>query len=337
MPNLAFLLALLIASTVVVWKGSELLEESSEKLAVYYELPPIVQGAIIAAIGSSFPELSSTVLSSLIHGEFELGVAVIVGSAIFNILVIPGLAGIFSENALKANRDLVYKEAQFYMLSVATLVLTFSFAVIYNPHSGTAFLSGVVDRKLALIPIALYLLYIFIQYQDTMDYQSEAKKHEIKPWKQFGLLLLSLVLILLSVEGLVRSAIGLGNYFNTPSFLWGLTVVAAGTSISDAFVSIESARKGRAVTSLANVLGSNTFDLLVAIPAGILIAGSAVIDFSRAAPLMGVLVLATIVLFVFTRTDLEIKDWESYSLLVFYVFFVAWMILETIGVTSIIL
>lgn len=337
MLELAFLLVLLILSTIIVWKGSELLESSSEKLAVYYELPPIVQGAIIAAIGSSFPELSSTVLSSLIHGEFELGVAVIVGSAIFNILVIPGFSGIFSKNTLEANRDLVYKEAQFYMLSVATLVLTFSFAVIYNPMNEANFLAGVVDRRLALIPVALYFLYIFIQYQDTMDYQPEAEKHEITPWKKWGLLILSLALILLGVEGLVRSAIGLGDYFNTPSFLWGLTVVAAGTSISDAFVSIESARKGRAVTSLANVLGSNTFDLLVAIPAGILIAGSAVINFSRAAPLMGILVLATIILFVFTRTDLEIKNWESYTLLGFYIIFVAWMVLETIGVTSIVL
>lgn len=337
MSEIAWLIPLLILSTIIVWKGSELLESSSEKLAVYYGLPPIVQGAIIAAIGSSFPELSSTVLSSLIHGEFELGVAVIVGSAIFNILFIPSISGIFSKNTLKANRDLVYKEAQFYMLAVATLVLTFSFAVIYNPVTDADFLAGTVNRRLALIPIGLYILYVFIQYQDTMDYQPEAEKHKVNPWKQWGLLILSLALILLSVEGLVRSAIGLGDYFNTPSFLWGLTVIAAGTSISDAFISIESARKGRAVTSLANVLGSNTFDLLVAIPIGILIAGSAVINFSRAAPLMGILVLATIILFVFTRTDLEIKNWESYTLLGFYTIFVAWMVLETIGVTSIVL
>ena len=337
MLKLIYLIALMIGSTLVVWKGSQFLEGSSEKLSVYYELPPIVQGAIIAAIGSSFPELSSTVISSLLHGEFELGVSVIIGSAIFNILVIPSLSGIFSKDTLDTNRDLVYKEAQFYMLAVAMLVLTFSFAVIYNPVAGTSFLAGTINRKLALLPIALYCLYVFIQYQDTMDYQPKAEKQEVSPWKQWGLLILSLILILAGVEGMVRSAIGLGNFFNTPSFLWGLTVIAGGTSIADAFVSIRAAREGKTVTSLANTLGSNTFDLLIAIPIGIMIAGSAVINFSRAAPLMGILVLATIILFVFSRTDLEIKNWESYTMLSFYVLFVIWMILETIGITSIVL
>ena len=337
MIKLIWLVFLLVFSTAVVWKGSVILESSSEKLAVYYEFPAIVQGAMIAAIGSSFPELSSTIISSLIHGNFELGVGIIVGSAIFNILVIPGLSGLFSKDVFQANRDLVYKEAQFYMLAIATLVLTFTFAVIYNPVTGEAFLAGELNRKLVLIPLGLYLLYVFIQHLDTMEYEPEASKPAINPVKQWGMLCLSLVLIVLSVEGLVRSAIGLGNYFNTPSFLWGITVIAAGTSISDAFVSIKSARKGRAITSLANVLGSNTFDLLVAIPAGVLIAGSAVINFSRAAPLMGALVFATLVLFVFTRTDLELENWESFLLLFIYLVFVLWMALETVGVTSLVL
>lgn len=337
MLKLLWLLFLLVISTVVVWKGSDLLESSSENLAVYYDLPPIVQGAIIAAIGSSFPEFSSTVISSLIHGKFELGVSIIVGSAIFNILVIPGLSGLFSKHAFETNRDLVYKEAQFYMLSVATLILTFSFAVIYNPVNDFNYLAGRVSRKLVFIPVILYLIYLFIQYLDSMDFQSDTEKFEGSPMKQWVILVFSLFLILVSVEGLVRSAIGLGSYFNTPSFLWGFTVIAAGSSISDAFVSIKSAKKGKAVTSMANVLGSNTFDLLIAVPAGILIAGSAVINFSRAAPLMGVLVLATIILFIFIRTDLVMKDWESYTLLGFYITFVVWMILETINFTSIVL
>ncbi len=337
MLKLIWLVLLLVFSTAVVWKGSNILESSSEKLAVYYELPAIVQGAIIAAIGSSFPELSSTVISSLIHGNFELGVGIIVGSAIFNILVIPALSGLFSKDGFEANRDLVYKEAQFYMLATATLVLTFTFAVIYNPVTGKTFLAGELNRKLVLIPLGLYLLYIFIQHLDTIEYRPEASKPEINSVKQWGLLGFSLVLIIFSVEGLVRSAIGLGNYFNTPSFLWGITVIAAGTSIADAFVSIKSARKGRAITSLANVLGSNTFDLLVAIPVGVLIAGTAVINFSRAAPLLGALVFATLVLFVFTRTDLELENWESFLLLFIYFIFVLWMALETIGVTSLVL
>ena len=321
---------LALVSTAVVWIGSGILEGSSEKLAVHYDLPPIIQGAVIAAMGSSFPELSSIVISTLLHGEFELGVGVIIGSAIFNILVIPGISGLVVQSPLKSNRDLVYKEALFYMLAVSILLLTFSFAVIYNPVQE---FSGKMTRVLVIGPLALYLLYIFIQYQDKMDYIPEVES-SINPWKQWGLLVVSLGVIMAGVEGLVRSAIGLGEILDTPSFLWGVTIIAIATSISDAFVSVRAARADKAVVSMANVLGSNTFDLLVVLPVGVLIAGNAVINFKIAAPLMGFLVSATICLFIIIRTKLEISRTESYFLLGFYGLFILWMTLETTGISS---
>ncbi len=335
MLSLVGCIILVVVSTAVVWKGSDILESSSENLALYYELPDIVQGAIIAAVGTSFPELASSVLSTLIHGEFELGVATIAGSAIFNILVIPGLSGLFARGTLQANKDLVYKEALFYIISIAVLLIVFAFAVIYNPLEG-AYLKGNLTRGLALVPIAFYILYIFIQYQDTMEYRSDKVKSRIKPAKQWGLLGFSLVLIVLGAEGLVQAAIRLGDFFNMPNFLWGLTIIAIGTSISDTFVSVKAARKGKSVTSLANVLGSNIFDLLIAIPAGILIAGSVVIDLARATPLLAILVVFTCVLFVFIRTKLELNRGESVLLLVLYGIFVVFMVLENFGVTSLV-
>ena len=322
----------ILFSTGLIWFGSTLLEGSSEKLAAYYELPDIVQGAIVVAVGSSFPELSTTVLSTLIHGEFELGVAAIVGSALFNIVVIPGLSGLFGEEQLESNRDLVYKEAQFYMIAVSVLLLTFSFAVIYYPVESTA-IAGQVTRPLALIPLGLYGLYLFVQYQDTMDFEPEAEKEKISPLRQWSLMLVSLVVIVGGVEMMVGAAVGLGDVFNTPSFLWGLTVVAAGTSLPDTFISVRAAHEGRAVTSIANVLGSNIFDLLVAIPAGVLIAGTATINYSLAAPMMAILTFATILLFAFMRTRMTLSRFESVLLLVFYAGFVVWMALETMGYT----
>jgi cation:H+ antiporter len=331
-----FLLCALAATiaSAIIWKGSELLESASERLSVHYKLPPVVQGAVVVAVGSSFPELSTTVISTLVHGEFELGVSAIVGSAIFNILVIPGLSGLMSEKPMRTDRDIVYKEAQFYIISVAVLLLTFSFAAIYNPVSqGDGPIQGVMTRPIALIPVSLYLLYIFLQWQDTRDYNlEEHTKETISPLKEWARLGLSLLIILVGVEILVQAALELGVLFGTPSFLWGITVVAAGTSIPDAFVSVRAAQQGRAVTSLANVLGSNIFDLLICIPAGILIAGSAVINYSIAAPMMAVLTFATLVLFVLMRLGMNLNPKESIALILLYVVFVAWMGLETFGV-----
>lgn len=331
--SLLLWIAVAILATGILWKGSDWLERASEKLSTYYELPDIVQGALVVAIGSSFPELSTVVISTLLHGEFDLGVAAIVGSAIFNILIIPAAAGLVAKNPLESNRDLVYKEAQFYMISVAVLIITFSFAAIFNPISnGDGIILGEMDRLLALLPLVLYGFYIFIQYQDTMDYESEIDASNINPLKQWGMLAVSLVVILIGVELLVQSAIKFGDILGTPSFLWGISVVAAGTSIPDAFVSIKKAQKGDAITSLANVLGSNIFDLLVCIPIGVLIAGTAVINFSVAAPMMGVLTLATLLLFSFMRTNMILGRKELVALIVVYVLFLLWMGLENFAV-----
>lgn len=321
-----------VIATAIVWKGSDILEQASEKLAAYYELPGIVQGAVIAAVGSSFPELSSTVLATLLHGQFDLGVAAITGSAIFNILVIPAVSALAGSGNLESSRDLVYKEAQFYMVSVAVLLLTFSFAVIYYPVQGET-LVGLLNRPLALIPIGLYVLYLFIQYQDTIEFDAPDVTG-ISAVKNWVLLLLSLVFIAVGVEGLVWSAIGLGEAFNTPSVLWGLTVMAAGTSLPDAFISIKAAKKGNADTSVANVLGSNVFDLLIAVPVGVMIAGSTTVNYGRTAPMFGFLTLATIMLFTMMRTNLEIERWEAYSMLGAYAMFILLIVFETIGVTS---
>jgi cation:H+ antiporter len=331
---------LAVVSTAVTWAGSDLLEGAAERLSTFHRLPATVQGAVVVAIGSSFPELSATVISTLVHGEFDLGVAAIVGSAMFNVLVIPGLSGLVGQQ-LDSDRELVYKDAQFYIIAVVTLLLTFSFAVIYYPI-GPLPLRGRLTRPLAFIPFLLYGLYVFLQAQDARDHRARVaagaeETAGIRPLWEWGKMLVSLALILAGVEGLIRVALGLGAALETPSFLWGLTIIAIGTSLPDALVSIQAARRGRSVVSLANVLGSNIFDLLVAVPVGVLIAGSAQVNFAVSAPMMGFLTLATIVLFAQLRTGLRISRTECWLLLGLYAVFVLWVILETVGVTSVVL
>ncbi len=331
LPDTTVVHAVVIAgATVMIWFGSAWLESSAEHLSSYYGLPAVVQGSIVVAVGSSFPELMSVIITAS-DGSFGLGVGAIVGSAIFNILVIPALSGIATDAAVDANRTIVYKEAQFYMLSVSTLVITFALAIIYYPAESEVGLSGFVTRPLALIPLLLYGLYLFIQWQDIGDYAGGSTDDTSNILRQWGRLIAGLVVILVAVELLVGAVKGLNATFGIPGFLAGVTILAAATSLPDALVSVRAARDGRGVTSLGNVLGSNTFDLLVAIPVGVLIAGSAQISFSVAAPMMGVLTVATIILFTVLRTDLTLTQPESYILLIAYFVFVGWVIGETIG------
>lgn len=129
---------------------------------------------------------------------------------------------------------------------------------------------------------------------------------------------------------LERSGERLSTFYGLPP------VVAAGTSLPDALVSVRAARQDESTTSLANVLGSNIFDLLVAVPAGVLIAGAVPINFAVAVPMVGVLTLATIMLFALLRTEFTLIAREAWLLLASYGAFIAWLIAETFGVTHVI-
>jgi len=323
---------LAVVSTVVIWRGSERLERSAARLSKYYGLPVAVHGAVVVAIGSSFPELSSVVISTLLHGEFSLGVGAIVGSAIFNLLVIPALSALVSEE-LRATRDIVHKDAQFYIISVLVLFLTFALGATYVPGGTNE--AAILTPTLALLPLVTYGVYVFLQYQDTSEHTAR-RPTDVDPRRQWVLLVIALLVISVGVEGLVRAALNFRAAFGASSFLWGVTIIAAATSLPDAIVSIRAAADDEDVTSLTNVLGSNTFNLLVAIPVGVFLAGSATVDFLVAIPMMGFLAFVTLVFVVVTRTDLELTNGESYALLGLYALFLGWMALETVGTVDIV-
>jgi len=330
----AVAVGMIVVTTAVIWVGSGWLESSAEQLSAHYGLPPVIQGSIVVAVGSSFPELASVVVTAR-AGVFDMGVGGIVGSAIFNILVIPAVAGLAATGNLETNRELVYKEAQFYMIAVAALLITFALGVIYIPAPDTPPLSGQVTRPLAIIPLLLYGLYLFIQWQDVSEYTGGIELSDAIG-RQWATLAGGLLLILVGVEQLVAAVEFLTHTFGIPEFLAGVTVIAAVTSLPDTLVSVRAAREGRGLTSLGNVLGSNTFDLLVAIPIGVLLIGTVSINFAVAVPMFGVLTLATVLLFGFLRTDLSLTTPEAYALLLAYGLFILWVIAETSGVINLV-
>lgn len=332
MSEVAFQVAIILLATAVIWIGSRWLEEASATLALYYSLPPVVQGGIIAAVGSSFPELASVIFAAL-AGSFDLGVGAVVGSAIFNILVIPGLAVVLSPGPIDSTRTLVHKDTLFYVLSVVVLFLIFALAVVFNPQSNGQV--GSLTRTLVLGPLAIYGLYLFLQWQDTRDYQPRAEVSDVRAGRQWALLIGGLVLILVAVHQLVEAVLVLGEMADSSDFLWGVIVIAAATSLPDAVVSVRAASKHRDVASISNVVGSNTFDLLVVIPVGVLLTGTASVNFGVAAPMMTCLLAVTVLLFVMLRTDLVLSQREAYVLLLTYGLFVLWVGAEALRVVTV--
>jgi cation:H+ antiporter len=339
--TIAFIVGGTLFGAALLWLSCSRLEESTHQLAQHYGIPDAVKGSVLLAIASSMPELVTALLASHVHNDFELGVSAIIGSAIFNILVIPAFSVYARGRPLKANRDLVYREAQFYLVSVAVLMLILSLSVIYGGipptvlADGKRIFTGEFTRFLAFFPLALYGLYLYIQFEEVKRQRDDHPRQDgINALKEWSILAGCIVLILIGVESLLRVAITLGELLQTPTFLWGMTIVAVATSVPDTFVSVRASVMGRTESSVSNVLGSNVFDLLVAVPLGVMLTGAIVVNFTQIVPMMAFLILATIAMLVFMLRDMELSMREAHVMMILYVGFGIWMTLEAFGVTD---
>ncbi len=320
----------ILISAVIIWYACGHLELAAHRLSKSYGLPEIIKGSMIMAIGSSFPEFATVVLAGMVHGDYELGFATIVGSAIFNILVIPAASVFFRAGAFGTDRDIIFRETQFYLISVLLMMVVLALAVIFFPVGSTG-LKGELSLPLVMVPLGLYMLYVFIQFHEVLDHEMSAENQSLPVMHEWFRLLVSMAAITIGVELLVRTAIGLSNVLDTPSFFWGVTVIAVVTSVPDLFLSVKAARRKTGVASLSNALGSNIFDLLVIAPVGVLVAGAVIVDFSHIFPMMSYLALSSAVVLVLMRRNFALINREALLLLLLYIGFVLWMGLKVFG------
>ena len=147
----------------------------------------------------------------------------------------------------------------------------------------------------------------------------------MKQWREWFALTVGILIITVGAELLIRAAIKLGDLLDTPSFLWGLTLVAIATSVPDLFISVAAARRERFEASLANAIGSNVFDLLVAVPLGVLFVGAVAVDMTITMPLFLFLVIVTVLALILMRNDHHVSRGDAYIMLALYGGFVAWL------------
>ncbi len=226
LAELAYILFIVAIATAIIWKACNYLEEACHDLAICYGFPDSVKGSTVMAISSSFPELVTIILATGVHGDFELGLATIIGSAVFNILVIPGTSVLFRSGSLQAGRNVLYREAQFYLISVLIVMVTLSFAVIYQPSAMDP-QNGTLTASLMILPLLFYVLYIYIQYQEVRDHKPEKKQQQkTTALKSWGKLVISVLMVTFGVEMLIRMFIDLGELFRTHSYFWCATILA---------------------------------------------------------------------------------------------------------------
>lgn len=308
-----------------------------------------VAGASLMAIGSSAPELAIALIALFSSGgaHSDVGIGTIVGSAVFNILVITGVsavvAGGLHVHLFAVGRDIVY-----YLLSILYLGLVF--------FDGRV---SLIEAVLGLVGYAVYLVVLaFLKDPEeddepqTAEDEGQAGKTKIAGWRQFEALIfgilrpimgapqknfvwafaVSIGLIVILSYILVESTIVFAHGIGIPPVIVALTLLAAGTSAPDLMSSVDVAREGRGGMAVANAVGSNTFDLLIglALPWSIALAFQGISGIDVGTDNLwisiGILVLTTLVLFAFLWTQRGLSRLEGFILLLLYAAFVIYTI-----------
>ncbi len=319
------------------------LDEISKRL----RLPNNVAGASLMAMGSSAPELAIAIFALFAAGgaNSDVGIGTIVGSAIFNILVITGVSAV--ANPAHISWKVVTRDIVMYASGVVLLLVT-----IYD---------GQITLLEALLYLGVYAIYLLVLYKwdayvndsDVIGMVEEAIEDEkcctgvyyrvtTAISKGLGFLtgnarksylrafFVSIAFVAIISYALAESAVAFAEAIHVPAVVVALTVLAAGTSVPDMFASIAVAKQGRGDMAVANAVGSNIFDILVGLGLPWILAmamGSGVVHVDTAGLMTSALLLfgTVILLFVFLLTKLRLSRWEGWALLGIYAAYVVYI------------
>ncbi len=307
-----------------------------------------VAGASLMAIGSSAPELAIALMALFTAGgaHSDVGIGTIVGSAVFNILVITGVSAVVA-GGLRIHIFAVGRDIVYYLISILYLALVFFDGRI-----------SLIEALLGLVGYVVYMGLLIVlkapapnEEAATPDNQvGEGEERQVAGWRRLEALIEtvlrpitgapernfvrafagSIALIVALSYVLVEATIVFSAGVGIPPVIVALTLLAAGTSAPDLMASLDVARAGRGGMAVANAVGSNTFDLLVglALPWTIALSllglGAVDVGADDLWASIGILVATTLVLFWFLWTERELSRREGWALLLLYGVFVVY-------------
>ena len=301
---------LLIFGIVVVLKSADWLTNGAVGLATKLGISQIVIGLTIVAIGTSMPEFFVSIVSA-IKGTPDLAVGNIVGSNIFNVLLIVGVAATVAPIAIQratARRDIP-------IAIVASIMLTFMM------------LDDNISRIDALILFAAFIAFIWITLRNSKNDANEkdASTEKVIPtWKSVLFIIFGLVGLVLGSNIFVDNASSLAHGWGISDAVIGLTIVAGGTSLPELATSAVAARKGDSGIAIGNVLGSNVFNILMILGLTGIISPMHIQNITYID--MAVMVISMALFWLFSFTKLRVERWEGCVLIACFLGYITWLV-----------
>ncbi|MCA9940083.1 MAG: calcium/sodium antiporter [Anaerolineales bacterium] len=323
--------------------------ESLDEIARHWQLPSNVAGASLMAMGSSMPELSIALLALVQRGgqHSDIGVGNIVGSAVFNILVITGLSALI--RPARVSWQVVVRDCFVYSVSIGLLLF--------------AFQDGVITIWEVLGFLGLYAIYIFILFQwglivpngdaDVIELveteiEEQAQKTGVyyrvtasfgkalrritgEPREHYVRTFLVSIAIIVGISALlVENAVIFAEAIHVHPVIIALTVLAAGSSVPDLIASLLVAREGRGEMAISNAVGSNIFDISIGLGLPWLLVillqqRNITVGTDGLSQSVFILLVTVVILFIFLSTGRRLTRVEGAILVLIYIGYVLWM------------
>ena len=303
--------------------GAESLVRGASRLAATMGISPIVIGLTVVAFGTSAPELTVSVSSSL-DGDADVALGNVIGSNIFNVLVILGVAAMIAP--LTVSQRLVRVEVPL-LIGISLLVLLLARDRVIDRLEGALLFAGIVVFTGAAIYASRR------ESQKVVDeYEAELGARDGSAARialDIGFVAFGLGLLVWGSNWLVTGATDVAAALGVSGLVIGLTLVAAGTSMPELATSIIASLRGERDIAVGNVVGSSIFNLLAVLGAAALVAPDGVVVASQALrvdiPVMTAVAVACVPIFF---TGKLIARWESLLFLAMYGGYVLYLYLD---------
>lgn len=253
------LLKLVIGFLLLV-KGADYFVEGASSIAKKLRIPTFVIGLTIVAFGTSAPELAVSI-SAALKGSNDIAIGNVVGSNIFNTLVVLGASAAITPIAVE--KGMIKKD---YPLSIFAAILLGVLSLDMLLFRAPAMSLGRVDGIILLIAFAFFMYTTVkagLKERETISSeQEEALSNMHMPmWKSILILVVGLAGIVIGGDMSVEGAKEIARIFGLSEALIGLTIVAFGTSLPELVTSVIAAKKGESDIAVGNVIGSNIFNI----------------------------------------------------------------------------
>lgn len=319
---MAIQILLLILGLTLILFGANWLVDGSTSIARKTGMSEFVIGLTIVGIGTSTPEMVVSFIAAF-QGQSELALGNVIGSNIFNILMILGVTTLISP--ITMTKDNRVKDIPLNILVTGGLML------IWLLHSVLGVGTNEISRLEGGLMLAAFMFYLWMMFRSGSGAEETEQAEESKTFPNW----LSVLMILGGLGGLiiggrffVNSATAIAQYLNLSEKFIAITIMAAGTSLPELATCIVAARKGRNQMALGNVIGSNIANILLIVGGAALIsplslASIAWVDFA-------VMMVASLVLLMsaYTIKRDRIDRREGLLFLVIEVAYMVWLFLN---------